>query len=310
MNHGLSTKPFKDSEGTAKSTILASPKGGSITPGSGDYSSRRAKPATAKKPSKHIKANTVSKDDGNRDDHNSHQEFGRWTNKLSWIEDGPEGPHSGHASDARGRAADRQSAGKTKVTPKTDQADQPVHEGLWVTLQPTSMSSSPFFDTLLVLVVSPLVTLTVVYALLLLRSRIRRRRWRAPKSVVERLPVRTYHTIASTTGSSSPHSTTPATPASPDASTPLLQSGARPVRQRPRSRTTGEVAASTSFGQSDTASTSLDHVQEKREAALAEWRRKYGGKQRECVVCLEEYVDGVSKVMSLPCGHEFHAECM
>ena len=30
----------------------------------------------------------------------------------------------------------------------------------------------------------------------------------------------------------------------------------------------------------------------------------------ECVVCLEEYVDGESKVMSLPCGHEFHAECI
>ena len=30
----------------------------------------------------------------------------------------------------------------------------------------------------------------------------------------------------------------------------------------------------------------------------------------ECVVCLEEYVDGVSKVMSLPCGHEFHVDCM
>ena len=37
---------------------------------------------------------------------------------------------------------------------------------------------------------------------------------------------------------------------------------------------------------------------------------RYGGKQKECVVCLEEYVDGVSRVMSLPCGHEFHAECM
>ena len=36
-------------------------------------------------------------------------------------------------------------------------------DGLWITLTPTSMSSSPFFDTLLVLVISPLVTLTIVY---------------------------------------------------------------------------------------------------------------------------------------------------
>jgi hypothetical protein len=41
----------------------------------------------------------------------------------------------------------------------------------------------------------------------------------------------------------------------------------------------------------------------------SEWK-KYMGKQVECVVCLEEYVDGVSRVMSLPCGHEFHVDCM
>ena len=55
---------------------------------------------------------------------------------------------------------------------------------------------------------------------------------------------------------------------------------------------------------------SFGSLAEKRDAALAEWRRKYGGRQRECVVCLEEYFDGVSKVMGLPCGHEFHADCM
>ncbi|KAK7742810.1 hypothetical protein SLS63_000377 [Diaporthe eres] len=41
----------------------------------------------------------------------------------------------------------------------------------------------------------------------------------------------------------------------------------------------------------------------------SQWK-KYMGRQVECVVCLEEYVDGVSRVMSLPCGHEFHAECI
>ena len=189
------------------------------------------------------------------------------------------------------------------------QASKP-HEGLWVTLQPTTMSTSPFFDTLLVLVVSPLVTLTVVYALLLLRSRIRRRRWRAPKSVVERLPVRTYHTITSPSATTSGSQVSSlSTAQTPDQTTPLLQSVARPIRQRPRSKTTGEVpipGSSTGAG----ASLTLDQIQEKREAGLREWRRKYGGLQKECVVCLEEYVDGISQVMSLPCGHEFHAECM
>ncbi|KAI9708762.1 MAG: hypothetical protein M1820_003717 [Bogoriella megaspora] len=189
--------------------------------------------------------------------------------------------------------------------------------GLWVTLTPTSMSSSPFFDTLLVLVVSPLVTLTVVYALLLLRSRIRRRRWRAPKSVVERLPVRTYQTLPSSTNSS----TTPiSTPVTATSTTPLLHSsGGRHNRPRPRARTassipqtlaraiaTEEESQSLPEGQPE----SSYSQQEKREAGLAEWRRKYGGKQKECVVCLEEYVDGVSRVMSLPCGHEFHEGCI
>lgn len=177
------------------------------------------------------------------------------------------------------------------------------HEGLWVTLTPTNVSSSPFFDTLLVLVVSPLVTLSVVYALLLLRSRIRRRRWRAPKSVVERLPVRTYHTISDS--SSSPSATseeaTPTTPLLQRAPTQPTASTSHPI-----SPDEPEIPATSSSVQP----TARDREEEKRETGLAEWRRRYGGRQKECVVCLEEYVDGVSQVMSLPCGHEFHVDCM
>ncbi|GAB7359533.1 hypothetical protein MBLNU230_g6722t1 [Neophaeotheca triangularis] len=183
------------------------------------------------------------------------------------------------------------------------------HTGLWVTITPTSMSSSPFFDTLLVLVVSPLVTLTVVYALLLLRSRLRRRRWRAPKSVVERLPVRTYQTMPSNTSSgTSPTTSSISSPTGTNATTPLLPSSPRAITSRPHSRTTSDVGASASVP--SVAEPSLEQIEEKRAAGLAEWRRRYGGKQRECVVCLEEYVDGVSRVMSLPCGHEFHVECI
>ncbi|EER23301.1 hypothetical protein D8B26_001393 [Coccidioides posadasii str. Silveira] len=172
-------------------------------------------------------------------------------------------------------------------------------EGLWVTLTPTSMSTSPFFDTLLVLVVSPLITLTVVYALLLLRSRIRRRRWRAPKAIVDRLPVRTYHTISNVS--------TPNTP-SPDDSSPSspLLSHSRPhsPRPRPRSQTCGPISAS-----SNSLDPGHDKVEKSRSGSTL-WRRKYTGRQVECVVCLEEYIDGLSKVMSLPCGHEFHVECI
>ncbi|KAF1830962.1 RING-9 protein [Decorospora gaudefroyi] len=190
-------------------------------------------------------------------------------------------------------------AGSGKM--ETSAHDLGSHEGLWVTLTPTNVSSSPFFDTLLVLVVSPLVTLTVVYALLLLRSRIRRRRWRAPKSVVERLPVRTYQTISDASSAATPSAASP--------TTPLLQHSPAQPRSpvsRSRSTTESEVPATSTSVQHG----SRDREEEKRESGLAAWRRRYGGRQRECVVCLEEYVDGVSQVMSLPCGHEFHAECI
>lgn len=188
------------------------------------------------------------------------------------------------------------------------------HEGLWVTLTPTDMSSNPFFDTILVLVISPLITLTLVYAVLLVRSRIRRRRWRAPKSVVDKLPVRTYHTMASSGASS----TALATPHASSPNTPLLQQGRTELgpslsrsqsRTRPRSRTTSEVPGPSSYISDDDDFISLTES-DRREKGLAEWRRRYGGRQKECVVCLEEYIDGVSRLMSLPCGHEFHVECI
>ncbi|OJJ79387.1 PA and RING finger domain protein [Aspergillus glaucus CBS 516.65] len=166
-------------------------------------------------------------------------------------------------------------------------ANSEDHEGLWVTLTPTSMSTSPFFDTLLVLVVSPLLTLSVVYALLLIRSRIRRRRWRAPKSIVDRLPVRTYHTISTPPSvSSSPR---PSSRNIDSAAAPLLSPELRSESPPPRPRSGPEKP---------------------RSSPSRLWRRKYTGRQVECVVCLEEYIDGQSRVMSLPCGHEFHAECI
>jgi hypothetical protein len=146
-----------------------------------------------------------------------------------------------------------------------------------------------------------LITLTVVYALLILRVKIRMRRWRAPKSVVDRLPVRTYHTV----GASPSQSPTTPSPTSSSPTTPLLQG-----RSRPRSRTTTGVPESGDLLRTDDAlQAPASPSREKKQRRSSEWK-KYMGRQVECVVCLEEYVDGVSRVMSLPCGHEFHPECM
>jgi len=186
----------------------------------------------------------------------------------------------------------------------------PHHEGLWVVITPSS-GASPFFDTLLVLVISPLITLTVVYALLILRARIRRRRWRAPKSVVERLPVRTYQTVANTSSQSSRQPS----PTSSSPTTPLLQSTELPQRPRPRSRTTTGIVTADEVLQAETtqAASAVTRIRgaqrPEHEKRGSQWK-KYMGRQVECVVCLEEYVDGVSQVMSLPCGHEFHVDCI
>ncbi|TGZ81320.1 hypothetical protein EX30DRAFT_395792 [Ascodesmis nigricans] len=177
------------------------------------------------------------------------------------------------------------------ITPKPS----PPPPGLFITLTPTTMTSSPFFDTLLVLVISPLITLSIVYTLLLLRSRIRRRRWRAPKSVVERLPIRTYQTAAST-----PRSPRRASPPSSSSQTQQKQ-----VKSRERS----ERLQPSQHPHEYQHSPEQPQPRERGAGGGAFTPATWSG-NIDCVVCLEEYVDGVSRVMRLPCGHEFHVECI
>ncbi|KAJ5628860.1 hypothetical protein N7490_011088 [Penicillium lividum] len=272
-------------------------RGGSITPGSGEYQS--IDKATGKS------RDAATKDSG-KDAHTTEEEpkdsaKGWFSSHFGW-DDPKQDVQPSTSPSIRNVAPDQktQNAAHSSTTPATISTE---HEGLWVTLTPTSMSTSPFFDTLLVLVISPLLTLTVVYALLLLRSRMRRRRWRAPKSVVERLPVRTYHTIS--TSSSSSSSPRPCSPDAASPTSPLLRNDLQSSTSRP-TRSRSQTIAGTTLD-------SGPHKEEKQtnfQSGSVLWRSKYTGRQVECVVCLEEYIDGQSRVMSLPCGHEFHAECI
>jgi RING-like zinc finger/PA domain len=293
---------------TGKSGKAEVLKGGSITPGSGEYG--HASAGHDGKSGADTVRHTLS-DDSSLDSHSDGSERS-WFSRLLWSKS-PDHPAAGaqKSEPATGKTASEKSSTSSPATKKPLSLNEQAageHEGLWVTLTPATMSTSPFLDTLLVLVVSPLVTLTVVYALLLLRSRIRRRRWRAPKSVVERLPVRVYHTMSSASSTSSSHVSTPAN-SSP--TSPLLRSTSRtiPCRSRPRSQTTSGVIAATE-PTSDGPSAASSPAKEKTTSNTPVWRKRYTGRQIECVVCLEEYVDGQSRVMSLPCGHEFHADCM
>ncbi|KAK7208392.1 hypothetical protein BZA70DRAFT_48593 [Myxozyma melibiosi] len=100
-----------------------------------------------------------------------------------------------------------------------------------------SQPPSPVLDTLLFLLLSPLLSLSLIYALLLFHRRYKRMRDRAPKAFVDSLPVRTWGV------DSNPH-------------------------------------------------------------------EKVWGSSDECVICLEDYIPAISRVMRLPCGHEFHSSCM
>ncbi|KAJ5989325.1 hypothetical protein N7481_004535 [Penicillium waksmanii] len=277
-------------------------RGGSITPGSGEYQSIDKTTGNVHD----AKVKELEKEPNAAKEESNQAGTGWFSSHFGWGDEDSKQVAQPSASPLVQNLPINQ---KTQTVAQSSATANPMlteHDGLWVTLTPTSMSTSPFFDTLLVLVISPLLTLSVVYALLLLRSRIRRRRWRAPKSVVERLPVRTYHTIASISSSSSSSSLRNASPGPVTPASPLLGSGnlsgaARPTRSR--SQTIAGMTVDSSMTPKEEKSTSL-------QSGSILWRRKYTGRQVECVVCLEEYIDGQSRVMSLPCGHEFHVECI
>ncbi|KAK4183211.1 hypothetical protein QBC35DRAFT_356992, partial [Podospora australis] len=256
-------------------------RGGSITPGSGEYDPTSK---GASRTSKSGKSDSASPSQGGL------------MSKLFGDEQDDAAPDDGF-----GPSFD--TVGSATSTLGGNDGDDDKQGGLWVTITPTG-SASAFFDTLGVLVISPLVTLSVVYTLLFVRAKVRRRRWRAPKSVVDQLPVRTYHTVDSSSPTQSPRvpSTNSASP-----TTPLLQDSSW---TRPRSRTTTGIPEAGGGGARVGDDLQAPRPSPENQRVSNEWATRHKRRQTECVICLEDYIDGVSKVMSLPCGHEFHVDCI
>ena len=191
--------------------------------------------------------------------------------------------------------------------------------GHWITMTPARVSPSPFLDALFILVASPLITLIIIYSLLFLRSQLRRRRWRAPKSLIEKLPTRTYHSIYNEPIS---HGSPQVAPLTISARTPLLSAPSlAPISSDSYLPTVALSSESQDWkkrhhgdeeAQQDLPPSNYSAQKNRKEGREVRSDRNWccGCTQLECVICLEKYADGISKVMSLPCGHDFHAKCM
>jgi hypothetical protein len=134
--------------------------------------------------------------------------------------------------------------------------------------------TSPFINTVLFLLVSPLFSLSLVYGILVFHRRYKLMKDRAPKSLVDQLPTRVWYRDV-------PSSTI----------------------DEPRQVCNWDGQGTSSTGDSTLQGEPLI-------AGLTPRPEKAWISSGECIICLEEYVSGVSYVMRLPCGHEFHAECV
>lgn len=114
----------------------------------------------------------------------------------------------------------------------------------------TGSEGAPIADTMIILLISPLCSLSIIYALLLFHRRYKIMKERAPKSFVDGLPTRTW-----------------------------TKQGQQPDKTCTDGSSDGKP-------------------------------EKVWVSAGECIICLEDYISGVSKVMKLPCGHEFHLECI
>ncbi|CAK7268198.1 hypothetical protein SEPCBS119000_002940 [Sporothrix epigloea] len=198
---------------------------------------------------------------------------------------------------------------QTALGAGTDTPGEETGRALYVTITPTR-STVPLLDMLLLVIASPLLAIVVITGILIfIRTQYQHRAWRAPKAVVDQLPVHIYvppgHappapiSVPPSSAGISPPLSPSGTPSPPNFELGLEPSLERtltsPLLQRPRSRTTTAV------------------LRDERRAALFQSQApthtpsRYS--QDECVVCLDEYVAG-DRVMCLPCGHEFHESCI
>ncbi|ANB11820.1 hypothetical protein AWJ20_44 [Sugiyamaella lignohabitans] len=183
--------------------------------------------------------------------------------------------------------------------------------------------SAPMMNTVVFLMVSPLCSLSIIYGILLFHRRYRLMKERAPKSLVDSLPTRiwqsynatdeedddeTSHLIANT------HANGNTDEDSAVSSTALSPKSSKGAYDNDMTTNVSNVNSGSLLLAPKKQSSPLSLMISRRASitppATLGRPEKIWVSSGECIICLEDYVAGTSKVMRLPCNHEFHADCI
>lgn len=125
-------------------------------------------------------------------------------------------------------------------------------------------------NTVAFIMLSPLCSLSIIYGILLVHRRYRLMKERAPKSAVDKLPTRIWQ---------------------------------GPMVSRSNS---GNASVGIPVGGSSEQLESTGYIG----IGATRYPERKWASAGECIICLDDYVEGESVVMQLPCGHEFHSACI
>ncbi|KAG5358253.1 Receptor-like proteiny region, transmembrane domain- and RING domain-containing protein 1 [Yarrowia sp. B02] len=131
-------------------------------------------------------------------------------------------------------------------------------------------SATPALDTILFLLISPICSLSIIYLMVSVHRYFTQLTRRAPKRAVKQLPVRVW----------------------------MGQGVHSPCVK-------GKVQNPNSSGVLESVEPSAADSPEPQAHSDKVWVSS-----DECIICLEEFTVGESRVMQLPCGHDFHEECI
>ncbi|ODQ65996.1 hypothetical protein NADFUDRAFT_51266 [Nadsonia fulvescens var. elongata DSM 6958] len=179
-------------------------------------------------------------------------------------------------------------------------------------------SAPSFFDTLLFGFISPLFSITIIYLLFMFNRYYKGTLERAPVSYVNKLPTRLWMGVPECTSGNSSTLSIPrmsqesSSEGNENEATALLlpKVTSESARINNSSNHDANSPLLKSYNSLDQFPPHISMNPEPFKPQRIHHHEKVWVSSAECIICLEEYVIGESMVMRLPCGHDFHVDCI